>query len=52
MTCISRFNEGRKGRGVEKFGDEISEFLSTFLGIFVIGGIVYLILKFILLVIF
>ena len=52
MTCISRFNDGRKGRGADTIGDEIGEFVSTYFGVFVISSVIYLLIKLIIFVLF
>ena len=43
VTCLSRFNEGRKGKGAKTIGEEIEELLNTFIGAAFVLGIVFLI---------
>jgi len=43
VTCLSRFNEGRKGNGTKNIGEEIEEVINTFIGAAFVMGVVFLI---------
>ena len=43
LTCISRFNEGRKGNGAQTLNEEINELINTFIGAAFVMGVVFII---------
>jgi len=43
VTCISRFNEGRKGNVAKTLGEEIDDLINTFIGAAFVLGVVFII---------
>ena len=43
ITCLTRFNEGRRGKVAESLGEELNEVINTFIGAAFVMGVVYLV---------